>query len=167
MMNDIQICDNYLPKDYFNHLQNLLLQRGPDFAWYFNDNVANDNYTDFQFVHMMYNNHMPASPYFQELVPMLQLLNPLSLIRIKANLLTRTHEHIEHGLHVDVDNLDGSNIKTSILYINTNNGYTLFDNGRKVNSVANRMVTFPTNMLHTGATCTDEKIRVVINFNYI
>ena len=50
--------------------------------------------------------------------------------------------------------------------MNTNNGYTLFENGTKIESVANRMITFPTNMKHTGTSCTDENTRVVINFNY-
>ena len=54
---------------------------------------------------------------------------------------------------------------TSIFYMNTNNGYTKFEDGTKVESVANRMVTFPANMKHAETSCTDEKIRVVINFN--
>ena len=56
--------------------------------------------------------------------------------------------------------------KTSIFYVNTNNGYTLFEDGTKVESVANRMLTFPTNMKHTGTSCTDSQTRIVINFNY-
>ena len=55
---------------------------------------------------------------------------------------------------------------TSILYVNTNNGYTKFEDGTIVESVANRLVSFPSNMKHTGTSCTDEKTRVVINFNY-
>jgi len=50
--------------------------------------------------------------------------------------------------------------------MNTNNGYTKFEDGTKIESVANRMVFFSSNMKHTGTSCTDEKIRVVINFNY-
>ena len=55
---------------------------------------------------------------------------------------------------------------TSIFYMNTNNGYTKFEDGTKIESVANRLVSFPSNMKHKGSSCTDEKIRVVINFNY-
>ena len=33
--------------------------------------------------------------------------------------------------------------------------------------MANRLITFPTDVSHTGTSCTDEKIRVVINFNYM
>ena len=55
---------------------------------------------------------------------------------------------------------------TSIFYINTNNGYTKFKDGTKVESIANRMITFPANMEHCGTSCTDKNIRIVINFNY-
>jgi hypothetical protein len=40
------------------------------------------------------------------------------------------------------------------------------EDGTIVESIANRMVTFPANMRHTGTSCTNEKRRVVINFNY-
>ena len=50
--------------------------------------------------------------------------------------------------------------------MNTNNGYTKFEDGTKIESVANRMVSFPTNTQHKGTSCTDQKTRVVINFNY-
>ena len=39
--------------------------------------------------------------------------------------------------------------------------------GSKVPSVANTFVSFPSNMRHTGSTCTDVKFRGLINFNYI
>lgn len=166
-MDNIQIFDNYLPDNYFYHLQGILLQRDPNFSWHFNDNVVDGNDKDFQFVHMFYDQYVPQSPYFKDLSMLLQILNPVSLIRIKANLLPRCQEHIEHGMHVDVSNSNCSDLRTAILYVNTNNGYTLFEDGTRVNSVANRMVFFPTQMHHTGTTCTDEKIRVVINFNYL
>ena len=44
---------------------------------------------------------------------------------------------------------------------------TKFEDGTKVESVANRFVTFPANIKHTGSTCRDEKTRDVINFNYL
>ena len=56
---------------------------------------------------------------------------------------------------------------TAIYYVNTNNGYTYFEDGQKVESVENRLVIMPSNLPHAGATCTDELRRVVINFNYL
>ena len=93
----------------------------------------------------------------------------MSLWRIKANLLIRTPNIVENTFHVDIGDFSEEKLKqwtTSILYINTNNGYTKFEDGTKVESVANRMVIFPSNMKHTGTSCTDEKRRIVINFNY-
>ena len=66
------------------------------------------------------------------------------------------------GYHTD---LTGST-HTSILYMNTNNGYTKFKKGGKVKSVENRMVIFPSDLEHQGFTCTDNQRRVVINFNF-
>ncbi len=166
-MNNIQVYDNYLPENYFNYLQGILLHKDPNFAWYYNDRVVEENDSEFQFVHVFYKEHVPISPYYNELSMAIQALNPLSLIRIKANLLPRTAEHIEHGMHVDIIGSECKELRTAILYMNTNNGYTLFEDGTRVNSVANRMVIFPTQLHHTGATCTDEKVRVVINFNYL
>jgi len=63
--------------------------------------------------------------------------------------------------------VDKDNIKTSIYYFNTNNGYTLFKDGKKIDSVQNRLITFPSSMEHTGTTCTDQPFRLVLNMNYI
>ena len=54
-----------------------------------------------------------------------------------------------------------------IANINTNNGYTEFENGEKVKSVANRLVMFPSNFEHRGVTQTDEQTRIMINFNFL
>ena len=51
--------------------------------------------------------------------------------------------------------------------MNNCDGYTEFEDGTKVFSKENRFVTFPTKMRHTGTTCTNNHIRLVINFNYI
>ena len=56
---------------------------------------------------------------------------------------------------------------TSIFYINTNNGYTEFEDGTVINSVANRLVSFPLNTKHRMATQTDTQRRIVVNFNYL
>ena len=81
--------------------------------------------------------------------------------RIKANMGPRTHEIRRNKFHIDFPN-----IITAVYYINTNNGWTEFKNGDKVESVANRIIIFDSDTIHTGTTCTDEKVRVLINFNY-
>ena len=44
--------------------------------------------------------------------------------------------------------------------------YTEFKNGKKVQDVKNRLVTFPSHLYHTGNTCTDNSYRMVLNLNY-
>lgn len=75
---------------------------------------------------------------------------------------------VEHGLHRDVEDAEHlSDLKTSIMYLNDNNGYTKFEDGTKQHSVSNTMVTFPNSIKHTGSTCTDCNCRMVLNLNYI
>ena len=105
---------------------------------------------------------------FSLLIPTLRKMNPVALIRIKANLSLSTKEVEEGGMHIDVEDEDTPDcVRTSILYMNTNDGYTLFEDGTKVESVMNRLITFPHTMKHAGTTCTNAPFRMVINFNYI
>jgi hypothetical protein len=97
--------------------------------------------------------------------PILQRIQPASIIRIKANLLTKESTIVEHGLHTDIPDLKIP-CKTAIFYINTNNGYTIFEDGTKINSLENRLVIFDSNIPHSGSSCTDAKVRCVINLNY-
>ena len=74
----------------------------------------------------------------------------------------RTSKIVEHGFHTDVQ----YKCKTGILYLNSNDGYTSFEDGTKVESVENRFVTFDSNIKHSGTTCTNQKVRLVLNINY-
>ena len=167
----MKIEDNFLEQKEFDKLQVLMM--GDNFAWYYKPTIDHqDDVNDvnkFQFVHMFYYNFAPCSPFIEKLQSILEKIQPTSLLRIKANLLTKTSNIIENEFHVDLGGMSKEKQKhwtTSIFYMNANNGYTKFEDGTKVESVANRIVTFPSNMRHTGTSCTDEKTRVVINFNY-
>jgi hypothetical protein len=56
---------------------------------------------------------------------------------------------------------------TGILYLNDNNGYTVFEDGTRVQSAANRFVEFDASLRHTGASCTDAPYRLVLNLNWL
>ena len=166
----MKIEDDFLSQKEFDLLQTFIM--GETFAWFYKPTIDyQDDVNDvnkFQFVHMFYFDFAACSPFLEKLQSILEIINPVSLLRIKANLLTKTPNIIENEFHVDTL-LPEEKLKqwvTSIFYVNTNNGYTKFEDGTKVESVANRLVTFPSNMKHTGTSCTDEKTRVVINFNY-
>ena len=163
----MKIEDNFLDQNMFNELQTLIM--GASMVWSCNDDIDYKENDKFQFTHLFYHVPMPRSMYFEKFENMLQIINPISLWRIKANLLTRTPNIVENGFHIDMGDVTEEKLKqwtTSIFYMNTNNGYTKFEDGTIVESVANRMITFPANLKHTGTSCTDEKTRVVINFNY-
>ena len=57
--------------------------------------------------------------------------------------------------------------KSAILYINTNNGLTVLEDGTECESVANRLLLFDASKPHHSTTCTDQKRRVNINMNYM
>ena len=163
----MEVIDDFLDLKDFNRLQNLLM--GDEICWLYLDEITSKETDKFQFVHTFYAQGAKTSSFLEVLKPILNLIHPLSLYRIKANLLTKTSNVIENAFHIDMPPLSEKKIKqwtTSIFYVNTNNGYTKFEDGTKVESVANRMVTFPSNTPHCGTSCTDKKIRIVINFNY-
>jgi len=165
----MKIEDNFLDIKEFREIQTNIM--GGDFAWFYQNVITNYNDVDkFQFCHLFYANGQATSQSLNTLQPILdKIQNIHSLWRIKSNLLTRTPKIVENELHNDMIGMPEEKIKqwtTSIFYINNNNGYTRFEDGTKVESVANRLVTFSADTKHTGTSCTDERTRVVINFNY-
>ena len=160
----IQLYDNFLDKGIFNILQDFFL--GPEVLWSWCDNVSEpaecselDNY---QFYHMLFEDGQPKSEALMKVFPILDKVNSGRVIRVKANCNPRHTEIIKYGMHID----QSVECTTAIYYVNTNNGYTEFEDGSRVESIENRLVTFPSYMKHTGTTCTDQKRRIVINFNY-
>tara|TARA_Y100001960_G_scaffold104035_1_gene112123 strand:- start:726 stop:1274 length:549 start_codon:yes stop_codon:yes gene_type:complete len=174
----IRAIDNFLNPDDWKVISEAMLgtndPRGSagHVGWVWNPAVTTgtgseicDELDDWQFTHTIFNQlGYEQSPLFNFIQPIVSdpRLNVRAIQRIKANLNPRHHKIIKHGFHTDVD----YECNTAIFYLNTNNGYTEFEDGNKVPSVANRMVIFPSTVRHTGTTCTDTKRRVLINFNY-
>ena len=156
----INVYDNFLPEYYFKQLQSIVL--GNEYCWYYQDRIDIRYETDLHyFIHFYYKDNAPTTSYHQ-IDPCIPFFNMKKIYRIKVNLYSKTVFHRNTGWHTDY-----KDITTSILYMNTNNGWTEFKNGDKVESVENRLVIFDSDLEHAGVTCTDEKRRVVINFNYV
>ena len=166
----MKIQDEFLGEKEFKIIQNIML--GGSFTWGYSSVIDySDDKDRYQFCHHFYNKGIPISNYVDMLNPLLEKINAFQIQRIKSNLLTRTTDITPNSYHVDIGDLEEQEEKlrqwtTAIYYVNTNNGYTEFEDGTKVESVANRFVAFPANMMHRGTSCTDEKIRVLINFNF-
>ena len=159
-MIDLQVVDNFLPEDQFKIIQNNLFH--PRFSWAFVPRAHSGERS--QLVHEFWNPvEGNISEYKQLIIPFINRLKPAAILRCKANLQPQNEQIIEDPLHLDFDNISAT---TSIFYVNTSNGYTHFEDGSKIESIANRLITFPTQTMHGGACCTDQVARVVINFNY-
>ena len=162
----LEVFDNFLPPEEFKRIQETLTS--PNFPWFFingksSPNEANKNM--FQFVHMFYMDYSWRSEYSSLLDPFIHILQPVSLIKVKANLTTISEKPIQSEYHRDVF-LTSPKSKTACFYLNTNNGYTKFNNNQIVESVANRLAVFDAENLHAGVNQTDETTRIVINFNF-
>jgi hypothetical protein len=162
----IKIIDNFLNKDQYDELHNAMFSA--DFPWYYANSVLPENlatckkFDNYQWAHSFYREYSFQSQHAIILLPIIKKLDPAAIVRIKGLMLSRTEENVEHGMHED----NTFNTTNALYYLNTNNGYTRFANGKKVDSIANRMVVFSSGIKHTGATCTDQKVRCAINFNY-
>tara|TARA_R110000824_G_scaffold396623_1_gene598305 strand:+ start:1326 stop:1910 length:585 start_codon:yes stop_codon:yes gene_type:complete len=165
------IIEEALPLQQFKALTDMFLVN--DFPWFFGEVVRsedtdpkNKNY-NFHFSHTFHNFSQVATDTEKWNIikyAVVDFLNPLSFIRIKSNLLLRTSTPIVHGFHVDTI---CPSCLTAIIYLNDNNGFTLFEDGTKIQSKANRMAIFPSFLKHSGSTCTDITRRIVLNINYI
>ena len=70
--------------------------------------------------------------------------------------------HIKHEFHID----DKIKHKVALFTVNTNNGYTEFENGEKIPSIENTLALFDGNVKHRSVVQTDENLRINININY-
>ena len=156
-----KIINNFLPKENFQKLKNLLLSK--DISWYYHENMT--NYDEGFFNHCFYNDSQPTSSfYFEHIFPIMQKLKFLSIIQVRANLLLKKEKQYFSEFHIDYS----FKCKTAIFYINTCNGYTILDEKIKIkiNCEENKMLLFDSNIYHCAVSQTDEERRVVINFNY-
>ena len=165
-----EVIDNFLDKEYFDKLAILFTNREEEgnvlVPWYFVPSVSQHKVVEgklFYLVHALYENNMPTSQYFDELIPLLAKLGARCLLRIKANLYPNTEILHEHLMHTDLEFFHSG----AILSLNTCDGYTKLKDGTKIDSVANRMLLFDPSKEHCSTTTTNDFARFNININYI
>ena len=164
----MKIIDNFLSPSDFKLTQHFFCNPNSDITWTFGDGIAEKHkgLDQYQFVHTFFNLSTPFdSNYSNFLQPILNKLNAKYIFRIKANLRPRTSQGVLSPYHTDMD----LNQQTAIFYLNTNNGYTKFQDNSypDVPSVANRLLTFYGGLKHCGCSATDSNYRIVLNINYI
>ena len=157
----IKIIDNFLPEEEFKSIQSLMMSNG--FNWFYSKGRVTNDDGSFNMVHMFFQPEVGSnSEHLNMWNTFMNKVGAKKCERIKANLTFHTPT-IETGpFHHDYVDM-----KTAIFYINTNNGYTEFESGVRVSSVANRVCIFDSNLKHRGTTHTEgDQQRIVVNFNY-
>ena len=157
----MRIEDNFLPSFVFNFIKDRFLHK--HFPWYHQNSKVGIDDGNIQFTHLFYDKETKLSSKIDLLKPIFDKLEVNTLLRAKVNLTLREDTIRAFDYHVDIDYTKGN---TAILYMNTNDGKTLFENGKEVDSVANRIVVFGNSLKHTGTTHTNDKYRIVLNINY-
>ena len=162
-MNKIEIIDDYLDSNLFESIKYKIVY-STNIKWNLNIGVSSSTANDgIYFTHVIYNKFKPCSEYFDYIFPLLQMINPFCISRIKINFYPTTEKIIEHGFHTDGDVPH----KAAIFYLNNNNGKTIFSDGTEIESIQNRVIFFDPMMSHKSTTCTDDSVgRYNINFNY-
>ena len=157
-----KIVDNVLPEHIANDIFSVL--SSGSFPWFFTPAVVyENNFNNGQYMsHVIYEDNMIKSKYYEILQPLLEIINPRSLVRAKANLYLVADKVVEHGFHVDYN---WDDIKTAVYYVNSNDGYTKMEDGTKIQSVKNRLATLNPLVSHTSSTCTTG-VRITLNFNW-
>lgn len=170
----ITVIDNFLLEHDFRFIKHALL--GSNISWRQSTIVGpdcqNSNLPDiynFQLTHIFLDaknqEEMINKNTFDYIKPIVEKINPSEWYRIKMNLNPCTSKIFEHGMHIDNPSTRNDAV-TAIYYVNNNDGYTIFQNGQKIENVANRLVVFPANLYHSGTSCTDNYARIVLNLNF-
>lgn len=159
-----QIIDNFLSEKKFLNVKNKILN--PEFTWNLVPKVSDTN-ENLKITSSYYFTHMFYSGFFVDqncniFADILNKLDVKSLIRIKANLYPSTNNIEHHWEHTDFD----YEHKGAIFYLNTNDGLTILEDGTEIQSIENRILLFNPSKSHKSTTCTNDKCRVNVNFNF-
>ena len=172
-----QVFDNFLEEDYFDYLSQVLMGTWHDRAIMYQMQKTVSDSTDtevmppwnFMGISMIYDNDEPLHPFYKELsetfLPLFRekVYDYRAIVRIKCNFYPYTETFHKHRYHKDYtfDNIG------AVFSVNTCDGYTEFDDGDIVESVANRLVVFNAQDRHRSTTTTTDFGRFNINFNVL
>ena len=159
----MKIIDNYLSQSDSDRISQYLTENSDEFPVYFRRDVSKPSSDDgMYFIHNFFDYQCGESKFFPIVFPLLNKLNPKTLLRVRYNLYPKTFFRHKHGWHTDYDTEN----KGLIYYLNTNNGRTDIRNVGRVKSIKNRALFFNPQDEHRSTTCTDKQFRANIIINY-
>tara|TARA_A200000159_G_scaffold14575_1_gene12076 strand:- start:97 stop:660 length:564 start_codon:yes stop_codon:yes gene_type:complete len=175
---DLMVIDKFLPTNEFIQLKDIFTNQ--DTAWYMSNGISANDSTNlmvnpldnYYFVHLVYLNYMQTSTRFEDIKNMFETalkkhvgMKFRQIVRIKANMYTRTEEVQVHPFHTDTSDIEG--LRGIVLSLNTCDGYTGFEDGTEVDSIENRAVLFDSTKPHHSTSCSNAPYRLNININYL
>ena len=172
MAKKVQIFNNFLDQEVFLEIKKFIMS--PRCQWRYVNYIAHkdgrDNDNDGYFVHSFKDCHpqtfedrYPESPHFPLISKILDKIKYQNILRIRSSLYPRRDIQKPDPFHIDYNFPH----KVCIFYVNTNNGYTMFENGEKIPSIENQLVTFDGSEKHCSVVQTDTPARYIVNINIL
>jgi hypothetical protein len=172
MTKKVQIFNNFLDQEVFLEIKKFIMS--PRCQWRYVNYIAHkdgrDNDNDGYFVHSFKDCHpqtfedrYPESPYFPLIVKILDKIQYQNILRIRSSLYPRRDVQKPDPFHMDYNFPH----RVCILYVNTNNGYTMLESGEKIPSVENQLATFDGSEKHCSVVQTDTSARYIVNINIL
>ena len=163
----MQVTEDFLQQEYYEHLYNIITDT--QFPWMYQKRVANhsenpeDNLNHYYFVHSLFYEYKIESPLYDEFLYLFKSLNVHFLHRARVLMFVNQGEQYIHDTHID----HKEHCKTALIYMNSNNGFTQFEDGERVESIENRLLVFDGSIPHSSSTATDTKERLLLSVTYI
>jgi len=166
---DYEIKENVLSEGELSFLRETVMWN-ENFPWYLTNEITFPHESEVHYAtHMFYNIENPISlervnisNFCTVLQPIVDKLEPKSILRMRANFYPKTPTIIENEPHTDYPFTH----KSAIFSLNTCNGFTRLGDDITIDSVENRLLLFDSSMTHNSTTCSDTHGRFNINFNY-
>ena len=167
-----KVIENWLPREINDNIKDIM--SFDNFPWFYHDYVATRHKKsgdEFYFTHTFYDapllgKEINSGFWDNIVVPILYIIGQeLPLIRVKANLFTKRDRQIAYGFHQDYKATSYPEHTTFVLSLNTNNGYTEFEDGTKIPSIERQMLIFDGNVKHRSVGQTDTLTRINMNIN--
>ena len=163
----MQITDNLLDEKSFIELQKFVMSS--EINWRFAPGSVYQNDGHEQFFHPLYIAPTRSDTFDRVCMPVVTKLEGfVTLLRAKMNMTLKRDRVTKKVMHIDMESAKQyyDVMKTSIFYCTTTDAPTFFEDGRQVDCVANRLVTFPMGTKHCGSYATDAQQRIAINLNW-
>ena len=163
----MRVIDNFLQQEYYEHLYDLI--SSTEFKWIYQNQVASTNedpranLDHYYFVHSLFYEYKIESPLYDNFIHLFKMLNVQFLFRARVLLYVNQGKQIIHDRHTD----HGESCNTALIYMNSNDGFTEFEDGERVDSVKNRLLVFDGSVLHSSSTPTNTKDRMLLSVTYV